>query len=153
VDLEKIVVTPYRYGESLAKTAADVTVVTQDDIEGTNAQNVVDVLRTLPGITVKDYYGNGTKAVVDIGGFGEQAALNVLVLVDGRRINDVDLSGVDWSQIPLDRVERIEVVHGGAGAVLYGDNASSGVINIITKKGSGKLKVNLEAGVWKLCYE
>ena len=145
VDLEKIVVTPYRYGESLAKTAADVTVVTQDDIEGTNAQNVVDVLRTLPGITVKDYYGNGTKAVVDIGGFGEQAALNVLVLVDGRRINDVDLSGVDWSQIPLDRVERIEVVHGGAGAVLYGDNASSGVINIITKKGSGKLKVNLEA--------
>ena len=145
VDLEKIVVTPYRYGESLTKTAADVTVVSQGDIEGSNAQNVVDVLRTLPGITVKDYYGNGTKAVVDIGGFGEQAALNVLVLVDGRRINDVDLSGVDWSQISLDRVERIEVVHGGAGAVLYGDNASSGVINIITKNGSDKPKLNLGA--------
>jgi iron complex outermembrane receptor protein len=145
VDLEKIVVTPYRYGESLAKTAADVTVVTQNDIEGSNAQNVVDVLRTLSGITVKDYYGNGTKAAVDMGGFGEQAALNVLVLVDGRRVNDVDLSGVDWSQIPLDQVEHIEVVHGGTGAVLYGDNASSGVINIITKKGSGKPKVNLEA--------
>ncbi|MDP2044350.1 MAG: hypothetical protein Q8K15_04195, partial [Candidatus Omnitrophota bacterium] len=45
VDLDRIVVTPYRYGESLAKTAADVTVVTQGDIEGSNAQNVVDVLR------------------------------------------------------------------------------------------------------------
>ena len=145
VDLEKIVVTPYRYSESLAKTAADVTVVTEGDIEGSNAQNVVDIFRALPGITVRDWYGNGTKAAVDMGGFGEQAALNVLVLVDGRRINDVDLSGVDWSQIPLDQVERIEVVHGGTGAVLYGDNASGGVVNIITKKGSGKPKINLKA--------
>lgn len=145
VDLEKIVVTPYRYGESLAKTAADVTVVTEEDIEESNAQSVVDVFRSLPGVVVKDWYGNGTKAAVDIGGFGEQGALNVLVLVDGRRINDVDLSGVDWNQIPLDQVERVEVVHGGSGAVLYGDNASSGVINIITKKGLGKPKVNLSA--------
>jgi len=144
VELDKIIVTPYRYDESLAKTAADVSVVTQGDIEGSNAQNVVDVLRTLPGVTVRDWYGNGTKAVVDMGGFGEQAALNVLVLVDGRRINDVDLSGVDWSQIPLNQVERVEVVRGGSGAVLYGDNASSGVVNIITKKGSGKPKINFE---------
>jgi iron complex outermembrane receptor protein len=145
VDLERVVVTPYRYEESLGKTAADVSVVTEGDIEGSNAQNVVDVLRTLSGITVRDWYGNGTKVAVDMGGFGEQAALNVLVLVDGRRINDVDLSGVDWGQIPLDQIERVEVVRGGAGAVLYGDNASSGVINVITKKGSGKPKINLEA--------
>jgi len=145
VDLEKIVVTPYRYSESLGKTAADVTVITQGDIEESNAQNVVDLFRTLPGITVRDWYGNGSKATVDMGGFGEQAGLNVLVLLDGRRVNDVDLSGVDWSQVSLDQVERIEVVRGGAGAVLYGDNASSGVINIITKKGSGKPKINLGA--------
>ena len=49
------------------------------------------------------------------------------------------------AQIPLDEVERIEVVRGGSAAVLYGDNAASGVINIITKKGSGKPKVELEA--------
>jgi len=145
VDLEKIVVTPYRYGESLGKVAADVSVVTEEDIEQSNARSLVDIFRILPGITVRDWYGNGTKATVDIGGFGEQAALNVLVLVDGRRVNDIDLSGVDWSQVPLDQVERIEVVRGGTGAVLYGDNASSGVINIITKKGAGKPKVNLEA--------
>jgi iron complex outermembrane receptor protein len=53
--------------------------------------------------------------------------------VDGRRVNEIDLSGVDWTQIPIDQVERIEIVR-GAGSVLYGDNAVGGVINIITKK-------------------
>jgi iron complex outermembrane receptor protein len=145
VDLEQIVVTPYRYEEALGKTAAGVMVISAADIKKSNAGKVIDLLRPLPGLLVRDVYGNGTKAAVDINGFGEQAALNVLVLVDGRRVNNVDLSGVDWSQIPLDEVERIEVVRGGSGAVLYGDNAASGVINIITKKGAGKPRVNMEA--------
>ena len=70
---------------------------------------------------------------MDIRGFGETGPLNTLVFVDGRRVNEIDLSGVDWTQIPLDQVERIEIVR-GAGSVLYGDNAVGGVINIITKK-------------------
>ena len=64
----------------------------------------------------------GKSASVDIRGFGETAPLNTLVLVDGRRVNEIDLSGVDWTQIPLDQIERIEIVR-GAGSVLYGDNA------------------------------
>ena len=144
VDLDKIVVTPYRYEEDLGKVDSSVSIITPGDIASSNAHNVVDELRSIPGITVRDTLGNGKQAVVDIAGFGEQAPLNVLVLVDGRRANNVDLSGVDWSQIPLDEVERIEVVRGGSAAVLYGDNASSGVINIITKKGIGKLKIDIE---------
>lgn len=144
VELDKIVVTPYRYAESLSKTASSVTVITPGEIDNSNAREVADILRPVAGVTVRDWYGNGSKVVVDMAGFGEQAALNVLVLIDGRRINDVDLSGVDWSQIPLDQVERIEVLRGGSAGVLYGDNASSGVINIITKKGYGKPKANLE---------
>jgi iron complex outermembrane receptor protein len=143
VNLDKIVVTPYRYAESLNKSVSNTTVINQADIKNSNAQNVVDMLRLTPGVVVKDYFGNGTQASVDIAGFGEQAALNVLVLVDGRRVNDIDLSGVDWSQIPLEQVERIEIMRGGSGGVLYGDNASSGVINIITKRGMGEPKVNL----------
>ena len=143
VELDKIVVTPYRYEQTLSKTASSVSVITTKEITNSNAENVVDLLRPVPGVTVRDWYGNGTKVDVDIAGYGEQAALNVLVLVDGRRVNDVDLSGVDWSQIPLDQVERIEIVRGGSGGVLYGDNASSGVINIVTKKGYGKPKLNL----------
>jgi iron complex outermembrane receptor protein len=144
VDLERIVVTPYRYEETLGNTISNVTVITQDDIKNSNAKNVVDILRPVSGITVRDYYGNGVTAAVDVSGFGEQGALNVLVLVDGRRINDVDLSGVDWSQVPLDNVERVEIIRGSSAGVLYGDNASSGVVNIITKKGAGKPKMKLQ---------
>ncbi|HUL23872.1 MAG TPA: TonB-dependent receptor [Thermodesulfobacteriota bacterium] len=74
---------------------------------------------------------------MDIRGFGETGLLNTLVLVDGRRVNNIDLSGVDWTQIPLDQVERIEIIR-GAGSVLYGDNSAGGVINIITKRPSEK---------------
>ncbi len=151
-DLGRVVVTPYRYGEDVGKVAASVTVITAEDIKRSNAVRVVDVLRTVPGLTVKDYYSNGTKAAVDMAGFGEQGLLNVLALVDGRRINDVDLSGVDWSQVPLDQVERIEVIRGGAAGVLYGDNASSGVINIITKRGSGKPLVDLQTAYGSYAY-
>ena len=145
IALDPIVITPYRYGESLNKTAANVSVVTSQDIENSNAQTIVDVLKPISEVTVRDYYGNGAVATVDISGFGEQGPLNVLVLVDGRRVNDVDLSGVDWRQIPLDRVERLEIMRGPSASVLYGDNAAGGVINIITRKGSGVLKVKTSA--------
>jgi iron complex outermembrane receptor protein len=65
-------------------------------------------------------------------------------LVDGRRVNEIDLSGVDWTQIPLDQIERIEIVR-GSGSVLYGDNAYGGVVNIITK--SPEKPFSLQAGV------
>jgi iron complex outermembrane receptor protein len=104
-----------------------------EGIEQSTAQNVVDLLKDQADVVVRDFYGNGKSASVDIRGFGETANLNVLVLVDGRRVNDIDLSGVDWTQIPKDQVERIEIVR-GSGSVLYGDNATGGVINIITKR-------------------
>ena len=63
--------------------------------------------------------------------------------MDGRRVNEIDLSGVDWTQIPLDQVERIEIVR-GAGSVLYGDNAVGGVINIITKRPEKPFSANAE---------
>jgi iron complex outermembrane receptor protein len=101
----------------------------------------------VPGLTVRDWYGNGSKVSVDTRGFGELGALDTLVLVDGRRVNEIDQSGVDWTQVPLDQVERIEIIRGGSGGVLYGDNAVGGVINIITKKGSGKPKFELGAEI------
>ena len=137
VKLDTIYITPMRSDELESKTPASVSVVTRKDIENSNAQTTIGLLKSETGIFVKDWVGNGSTAQVDIRGFGEQSQLNVAVLVDGRRVNEVDLSGVDWTQIPVDQIERIEIIRGGAGAVLYGDNAVSGVINIITKSGKG----------------
>lgn len=133
VTLEEVVVTATRDAEEIRKVPANVTVITQEEIVKSNARTPVDALREEAGIIVRDFYGNGKAATVDIRGYGETAPLNVLTLVDGRRVNEIDLSGVDWTQIPIDQIERIEIVR-GASSVLYGDNAVGGVINIITKK-------------------
>lgn len=133
VTLEEVVVTATRDIQEIRKVPANVTVVTKEEVERSNAQTVIDLLRHEVGVGVGDWFGTGKFASVDLRGFGETGPLNTLVLVDGRRVNAIDLSGVDWSQIPLEQVERIEIVRGPS-SVLYGDNAVGGVINIITKK-------------------
>lgn len=151
IDLERIIVTPYRYDEKIQKAPFALNVITSEQIKSSNAQTIPDILKSQTGLIVRDWYGNGTKTSVDLRGFGELSALNVLVLVDGRRVNEVDLSGVDWTQIPLNQVESIEIMR-GSGSVLYGDNAAAGVINIKTKKGQGKPKweIDTEVGSYDL---
>ena len=71
------------------------------------------------------------------------------MLINGRRLNDIDMAGVDFSTIPRDSIERIEITRGNSGAVLYGDNAVGGVINIVLKNGVGgpPVAMRAEAGV------
>ncbi len=135
VNLEEVIVTATRYEEQPSKVPANITVITEEDINNSSAQNIPELLRTEIGIFVNDITGNRRNYTVDLRGFGETASLNTLVLVDGRRINQPDLSGVDWTEIPLERVKKIEIIRGGRGSILYGDNATGGVINIITKEG------------------
>jgi iron complex outermembrane receptor protein len=137
VTMEEVVVTGTRYEERVEKIPANVTIIDEKAIKNSNAVSVPDLLRSEEGITVTDTLGNGKTAEVDLRGFGETGPYNTLVLVDGRRVNEIDLSGVDWTQIPISQIERIEIVR-GAGSVLYGDNAVGGVINIITKTPSQK---------------
>ncbi|GBE31146.1 MAG TPA: TonB-dependent receptor [Nitrospirae bacterium] len=132
----EVVVTANRYQEEVKDIPANVTVITEKDINNSTAQNIPELLRDQVGVQVSDITGSHRYYTVDLRGFGETAGSNTLVLVDGRRVNEADLSGTDWTQIPLSRVERIEIVRGGRGAVLYGDNASGGVVNIITREGN-----------------
>jgi iron complex outermembrane receptor protein len=132
VELDTVVVTGTRTEQEIKKIPANVSVIDREDIRNSTAKTVVDLLRGEQGIVVRDLLGNGKNASVDMRGFGESAAANSLVMIDGRRVNAIDLSGTDWTQIPLDQVERVEIVR-GTGTVLYGDNAVGGVINIITK--------------------
>lgn len=133
VTLEEVVVTATRDVQEIRKVPANVTVITREEIEHSQMKTTVDLLREEVGVVVRDLLGTGKNVTVDIRGFGETAPQNILVLVDGRRVNEIDLSGVDWTQIPLDHIERIEILR-GSGTVLYGDNAVGGVINIITKR-------------------
>jgi len=133
--MEEVVVTATRQEEKISSVPANVTVINETDIKNSTAYDVPDLLRNQVGVLVNDIAGNRRTYTVDLRAFGETAPLNTLVLVDGRRINEADLSGSDWSLIPLDRIKKIEIIRGGRGSVLYGDNAAGGVINIITKEG------------------
>jgi iron complex outermembrane receptor protein len=144
VTMDEVVVTGTRSEERVERIPANVTVIDQEDIKNSNAKNVTDLLRSEQGIVVRDLLANGKSAQVDLRGFGEAAPYNNLVLVDDRRVNEIDLSGVDWTQIPLDQIERIEIVR-GTGTVLYGDNAVGGVINIITKTPSDRFTASAGA--------
>ncbi len=148
IQIEEVVVTATRYEEKVADVPASVSIISEEEIKNSTAQNIPDLLRTEVGVLVNDIAGNRRAFTVDLRGFGETATLNTLVLVDGRRVNQPDLSGVDWTEIPLERVSRIEIIKGGRGSVLYGDNAAGGVINIITKRGEEGLRagVSIAAG-------
>ena len=142
ITMEEVVVTATRDREEVRQIPANVSVITSKQIEQSGATNVVEVLNKLDSIQFRDYSGNSSQAVIDIRGFGGDNPFGkTLILLDGRKMNRPDMSSINWLQIPLDNIEKIEVVR-GASSVLYGDAAIGGVINIITKKGMGKPKFN-----------
>lgn len=145
VVMEEMVVTATRTAQAVEKIPAQVTVITRDQIEASGAQSVPDALSRLAGVYVSDLNGNGTNQTVDMGGFGETASRHVAVVIDGRKINPLDLSGPRWAAIGMDNIERIEVLS-GSGSVLYGDQAMGGVINIITRAPNEGTQVKFEVG-------
>src|SRR6202171_1115199 len=130
---------------------AATSVITSEDIAHSPAQSIQEIIAQTPGVQLTSLYGgvNGVGTTVDLRGFGAFATANTLVLINGRRLNDIDLAGVDLSTVPRDSIERIEITRGNSGAVLYGDNAVGGVINIVTKTGAGgpPVAIRAEAGV------
>jgi iron complex outermembrane receptor protein len=130
---------------------AATTVITAEDITHSPALTVQGIIAQTPGVQLTSLYGgfNGAKTSVDLRGFGAFSTSNALLLINGRRVNDIDMAGVDYSTIPRESIERIEITKGNSGAVLYGDNAVGGVINIILKNGvSGPpASIRAEAGV------
>ena len=142
VTMEEVVVTATRDREEIRQVPANVSVITARQIEQSGATNVVEVLDKLESIQFRDYSGNSSQALIDMRGFGgDNPYGKTLVMLDGKRLNRPDMSSLNWMQIPLNNIERIEVVR-GASSVLYGDAAIGGVINIITKKGKGEPKFN-----------
>lgn len=148
-DLGTVVITASRIAQHDYRVSSNVTVIKKEDIERSSAQNVSELLDEQLGVNVYDS-GTAKTATVDIRGFGDTASRNVLILVNDRKVNAVDISAPDLIQIPLGAIERIEIIR-GAGSVLYGDNAVGGVVNIITKEGKGNLSA--KAGVSMGSYD
>ena len=147
VVLPTIDVSSSRLGGSIVGTSSSV--ITAENIRQSAAQDLPQILSQQAGIQIQHIGAgvNGARDVVDLRGFGASATSNVLVLVNGRRFNDFDLQGFDFSSIPLNSIARIEITRGKPGAVLYGDGAVGGVINIVTKNGVGtKPNARVEGG-------
>lgn len=133
-DLGTLVITAQRFSAPQENTPASITVITRDEIERSPASNIPDLIARQAGVNLQDLYGNNaSNSTLDLRGFGATGKQNTLILLDGKKISDIDLTSVQWAGIPLDAIERIEIVR-GSGAVLYGEGATSGVINLITHK-------------------
>jgi iron complex outermembrane receptor protein len=133
--LDEVVVTATRTAKDIKTVPANVTVITADEIADSGASSIVEILRSQANIHIRTFSGNTSQAQIDLRGFGENGFGRTLVMLDGRRLNRIDLASINWTQLPLEHIERIEIVR-GSGSVLYGDAAVAGVIHIITKKGA-----------------
>ncbi|MBC7755749.1 MAG: TonB-dependent receptor [Bdellovibrio sp.] len=152
INLDEVTVTASRFNESSASSAANLKVITKEDIQNSPAISIPDLLRLQAGLNITSLYGNqGIDATIDARGFGDSATSNTLILLNGQRLNAVDGGSIQWASIPLDSIERIEIIIGG-GSVLYGDRATGGVINLITDK-SGKSAASITASAGSYGYK
>ena len=121
-----------RRDRRLSDTAAAAFVLTRDDIRRSGLTDVPSLLRLVPGVQVAQIDGN--KWAVTVRGFNSRWANKLLVMIDGQSVYSDIFSGVYWDalDVPVDSIERIEVVRGPGGS-LWGANAVNGIINIITR--------------------
>jgi len=144
-----------RKRQKLSETAGAVTVITAEDIRRSGAAALPEVLRMVPGMQVARI--DSGKWAVAARGFNNRYASKMLVMIDGRSIYNSVHGGVYWEQhdLPLDDIERIEVIR-GPGATSWGANAVNGVVNIITRRAADTPGVKVSAlagneesgGVW-----
>ncbi|MFQ6066240.1 MAG: TonB-dependent receptor plug domain-containing protein [bacterium] len=141
LELEKIVITATRTPHLLKDVPVSTTVITGKEIEQTGASTVADALENVAGMRPAAYGGPGSLTTAHIRG---SAADQVLVLMDGRELNPAASGTVDLGFLPVQIIDRIEVVRGPFSS-LYGANALGGVINIITKPTPEKRQTRIEA--------
>ena len=146
VELPNVIVTATRTDQSIDRLTAASTVFTREDIERLQVQSVPELLKRATGIDVSESGGSGKNSSVFIRG---TSSGHVLVLIDGVRIGSATLGTAPFSSLPIDQIERIEIVRGSQSS-LYGSDAIGGVIQIFTRKGQQKEDykptISLDAG-------
>jgi iron complex outermembrane receptor protein len=141
VVLPEVRVTAPRFADTERTLPYGVSVIDAGEIRASGASNVNEAIMRLLGVPGRvDFYGGGEYSL-DLRGFGVSADNNQVIVVDGVRISEADLGGTRLVGIPIESVERIEVLR-GSGAVLYGEGATGGVIVITTRAGRGTQQAN-----------
>ncbi len=136
-----VIVTANRMAQSADETLAAVTVITRKEIEQSQAQDVIDLLRLQTGIDVTRYGGPGTGTSVFMRGTNSS---HTLVLIDGVRASSATTGSFAWQHLSVSDIERIEIVRGPR-AAQYGSDAIGGVIQIFTRKNK-QLQLRAEGG-------
>jgi vitamin B12 transporter len=124
-----LVVTPSRAVESLGESLASVSVITRDDIETSGAPDLLELLRLQAGVDIVRSGGAGAQTSVFLRGSNSN---HVLVLIDGVRASSANTGAYAWEQLPVNQIERIEIVRGPRGS-LYGSDSIGGVIQVFTR--------------------
>ena len=131
---DAVVVTATRFPDSKRDLPVGVTIISSEDIRRSASSNLGDILAQFGLLQTRDLAGTLNQSL-DLRGFGITGDQNTLVLLDGVRISENEVESPSLSSIPLESIERIEIVR-GSGGVLYGGGATGGTINIITRQGA-----------------
>lgn len=141
-------ITANRRLQNINQSLAPTTIINRESIKKSQATKIIEVLRQVPGLTIQNSGGAGKATSIHLRGTNSS---HVLVLIDGIKVGSATLGSVAFQDIPLENIERIEVVRGPRSA-LYGSEAIGGVIQIFTRKGKMGFhpQVSISAGSHKL---
>ena len=141
VSLDPVVVSASRSEQRVQDALPATTLITRADIEAAQLADLPSLLRTVAGVQVTQNGGMGTLASVFMRGADSR---DTLLLIDGVAVNNLNFGRAALEQLPLDNVERIEVVRGNVSS-LYGSAAIGGVIQVFTRQGAATPQLSLSA--------
>ena len=150
ISLRELVVSALRAPASVGEVPINVTTVTRRELRLSAAETLQDILQEVPGLNFRFPFqaavAHPSWQAVTLRGLGGTAASRTLVLVDGVPLNDPYFGWVRWSQVPVEAIERIEIVRGGA-TVSWGSQSLAGVVHVITRSaGRGGFSAGLQGG-------
>jgi len=130
VELDKIVVTATRTPTKTSNVIAQTRVIDKEELQRYQGQSTFDVLKRQPGISHYTNGGSGTTSNFYTRGYNSN---QILVLIDGVRYSSMSAGGATLSLLPVDQIDRIEILYGASGSSIYGSDAMGGVIQVFTK--------------------